>query len=176
MHQQIWNSCLRVIKDNLKSETYKAFFEPIKPIRVKQNILTIEVPTSFFYEYIEEHYVDLLKKVIRKELGPDAKLEYSIPVGKNSGQGRNTVIPGSNGSRNFVNTPIQVPVEPSIRNPFIVPGLKKLDIPSQLNFEYSFSNFIEGECNRLARSAGLAVAEKPGGTAFNPLFLYGESG
>ena len=176
MHQQIWNSCLRVIKDNLKIETYKAFFEPIKPISVKQNILTIEVPTSFFYEYIEEHYVDLLKKVIRKELGPDAKLEYSIPVGKNSGQSRPTVIPGSNGSRHFVNTPVQVPVEPSIRNPFIVPGLKKLDIPSQLNFEYSFNNFIEGECNRLARSAGLAVADKPGETAFNPLFLYGESG
>jgi chromosomal replication initiator protein len=160
----------------LKSETYKAFFEPIKPVSVKQNVLTLEVPTPFFYEYIEEHYVDLLKKIIRKELGPDAKLEYSIPVGKNTGQYRNTIIPGSNGSRNFVNPPAQVPVEPSIRNPFIVPGLKKLDIPSQLNFEYSFSNFVEGECNRLARSAGLAVADKPGGTAFNPLFLYGESG
>ncbi len=176
MHQQIWNNCLRVIKDNLKSETYKAFFEPIKAVKVQQNVLTLEVPTPFFYEYIEEHYVDLLKKTIRKELGPDAKLEYSIPVGKNPGQYRNTVIPGSNGTRNYVNAPVQVPVEPSIRNPFIVPGLKKLDIPPQLNFEYSFNNFVEGECNRLARSAGMAVAEKPGGTAFNPLFLYGESG
>ncbi|MDR1171742.1 MAG: chromosomal replication initiator protein DnaA, partial [Bacteroidales bacterium] len=176
MHHQIWNNCLRVIKDNLKSETYKAFFEPIKPVSVKQNVLTLEVPTPFFYEYIEEHYVDLLKKIIRKELGPDAKLEYSIPVGKNTGQNRNTVIPGSNGIHNLGNSPVQVPVEPSIRNPFIVPGLKKLDIPSQLNFEYSFSNFVEGDCNRLARSAGLAVSDKPGGTAFNPLFLYGESG
>jgi len=176
MHQQIWNNCLRVIKDNLKLETYKAFFEPIKPISVKQNVLTLEVPTLFFYEYIEEHYVDLLKKIIRKELGPDAKLEYSIPVGKTSGQQPNTVIPGSAGTRNYVNAPVQVAVEPSIRNPFIIPGLKKMDIPSQLNPEYSFANFVEGECNRLARSAGLAVADKPGGTAFNPLFLYGESG
>ena len=176
MHQQIWNNCLLVIKDNLKAEQYRAFFEPIKPISIKQNVLTLEVPTPFFYEYIEEHYVDLLKKTIRKELGPDAKLEYSIPMGKNSGNYSNTVIPGSAGTRNLGNPPIQQPVEIPIRNPFIVPGLKKLDIPSQLNFEYSFANFVEGECNRLARSAGLAVAEKPGGTAFNPLFLYGQSG
>jgi len=176
MHQQIWNNCLLIIKDNVKSETYKAFFEPIKPLSVDQNVLTLEVPTPFFYEYIEEHFVDLLKKTIRREIGPDAKLKYSIPVGQKSEQYRNMVIPGSNGARNLINTPVQVPVEQSIRNPFIVPGLKKLDIHPQLNFEYSFANFVEGECNRLARSAGLAVSEKPGGTAFNPLFLYGESG
>jgi chromosomal replication initiator protein len=67
-------------------------------------------------------------------------------------------------------------VEPSIRNPFIVPGLKKLDIPAQLNYEYSFANFVEGDCNRLARSAGMSVSEKPGDNPFNPLFLYGASG
>ena len=171
MHQKIWNNCLRVIKDNLKNETYQAFFEPIKPISVKQNVLTLEVPTQFFYEYIEEHYVDLLKKTIRKELGPDAKLEYSIPVGKKTG----TKIPGS-ATGTIGNPPVQHPGEPSIRNPFIVPGLRKLDIPTQLNFEYSFANFIEGECNRLARSAGWSVADKPGDNPFNPLFLYGESG
>ena len=171
MHQQIWNNCLRVIKDNLKSETYQAFFEPIKAISVKQNVLTLEVPTQFFYEYIEGHYVDLLKKTIRKELGPDAKLEYSIPVGKKSG----TIIPSTNTS-NMENPPVQYPAVPSIRNPFIVPGLKKLDIPTQLNFEYSFFNFVEGDCNRLARTAGLSVADKPGNNPFNPLFLYGGSG
>ena len=173
MYHQIWNNCLQVIKDNVKGETYKVFFEPIKPVSVKHNVLTLEVPTQFFYEYIEEHYVDLLKKVIRRELGPEAKLEYSIPVGKGSGS---TVIPGSNG-RIPENPPVHIPVEQPIRNPFTYPGLKPpLNIPSQLNFEYSFANFVEGECNRLARSAGLAIAEKPGGTAFNPFFLYGESG
>jgi chromosomal replication initiator protein len=63
-----------------------------------------------------------------------------------------------------------------IRNPFIIPGLKKINVESQLNPNHSFENFIEGECNRLARSAGFAVANKPGGTSFNPLFLYGGSG
>ena len=171
MHQQIWNNCLRVIKDNLKTETYQAFFEPIKPISVKQNVLTLEVPTQFFYEYIEEHYVDLLKKTIRKELGHDAKLEYSIPIGKRPG----TTIPGGEPAP-FRNPPVHPAAESPIRNPFVVPGLKKLDIPTQLNQEYSFTNFIEGECNRLARSAGWAIADKPGNTPYNPLFLYGGSG
>jgi chromosomal replication initiator protein len=77
------------------------------------------------------------------------------------------------------NKPLSVPMdkdEISIRNPFIIPGLKKLRIEPQLNSEYSFANFVEGECNRLARSAGYAVSQKPGKTAFNPLFIYGESG
>lgn len=64
----------------------------------------------------------------------------------------------------------------SIKNPFIIPGLKKLDIDPHLNPENSFANFVEGECNRLARSAGIAVANSPGGTAFNPLLIYGDSG
>ena len=171
MHQQIWHRCLQVFKDNLNYETYKAIFEPVKSLGVKQNILTLEVPSQFFVEYIEEHFFDLLKKTIRKELGPDAKLEYSIPVGKKLAK----PFPSRDGMH-IENTHVQPPADSPIRNPFIVPGLKKLEIPSQLNAEYSFANFVEGDCNRLARSAGLAVADKPGGTPYNPLFLFGASG
>jgi len=170
MHQKIWENCLLIIKDNVSNETYSALFEPIKPIGVEQNVLTLEVPSIFFREYIEEHYFDLFKKVIRKELGHSAKLMWSIPNGNT-----NVRFPGETGIRNHVNPPVQVPVEP-IRDPFILPGLKKMNISPQLNYEYSFANFVEGECNRLARSAGLAVADKPGKTPYNPLFLYGGSG
>ena len=64
----------------------------------------------------------------------------------------------------------------AIRNPFVIPGLRKVNVDSNLNPNYSFENFVEGDCNRLARSAGFAVAEKPGGTAFNPLLIYGGVG
>jgi len=74
-----------------------------------------------------------------------------------------------------VSLPIDVANSP-IKNPFIIPGLKKIKVESHLNPNYSFENFIEGDCNRLARSAGFAVANKPGGTAFNPLLLYGGVG
>jgi chromosomal replication initiator protein len=63
-----------------------------------------------------------------------------------------------------------------IPNPFIIPGLKKLKVESQLVESYSFDNFVEGDCNRLARSAGWAVAENPGKTAFNPMLIYSNVG
>ncbi|MCL4161240.1 UNVERIFIED_CONTAM: hypothetical protein GTU68_046548 [Idotea baltica] len=63
-----------------------------------------------------------------------------------------------------------------LRNPFIIPGIRNVKIESQLNPNYSFENFLEGDSNRLARSAGLAVASKPGGTSFNPLLIFGGVG
>ena len=87
-------------------------------------------------------------------------------------------IPATN--RNALRNPsVAMPLDignKAIRNPFIIPGLKKVNVDSQLNPNYSFDNFVEGDCNRLARSAGFAVANKPGGTAFNPLLIYGGVG
>jgi chromosomal replication initiator protein len=181
MHQTVWNNCLKVIKDNVPSVSFRTWFEPIVPLRLEKNILTIQVPSPFFYEYLEEQYIDILRKTLRKELGQDAKLEYSVVMENNNYANTKpyTVkLPGKNGT-DLKNKPVQMPLgegENSIKNPFVIPGIKKLNIDPQLNPDNSFSNFIEGECNRLARSAGFAVGNNPGGTAFNPLFIYGDSG
>jgi chromosomal replication initiator protein len=181
MHERIWNNCLNVIKDNVPSISFRTWFEPIVPLKLENDILTIQVPSPFFYEYLEEQYIDILRKVIKKELGPEAKLEYNVVMQNNSYNNSKpyTVKFPAKNSKAIRNTPVSVPLEASentIRNPFVIPGLKKLDIDPRLNPENSFDNFIEGECNRLARSAGYAVAKNPGGTAFNPLLIYGESG
>ncbi len=179
--KQIWANCLEVIRDNVPLQAYKTWFEPIKPVRLKNNVLTIQVPSQFFYEWLEENYVTLLKKIIRKEIGPDARLEYSIVMENNGAKSSNpyTVkMPTTNKKaikNPSVSAPLDINVNP-IKNPFIIPGLRKINIDSNLNPNYSFDNFIEGDCNRLARSAGYAVAEKPGGTAFNPLLIYGSVG
>jgi chromosomal replication initiator protein len=65
---------------------------------------------------------------------------------------------------------------PELKNPFVIPGIRNVKIESQLNPSYNFDNFLEGESNRLARSAGMAVANKPGGTSFNPLLIFGGVG
>ena len=179
-HEIVWNRCLQIIKDNVPSVSFKTWFEPIVPIKLRDNVLTIQVPSPFFYEYLEEQYIDLLKKTLRKELGTEAKLEYNV-VMENAGVSTKpyTVRLPARTRTEIRNKPLSVPMdkeEISIRNPFIIPGLKKLRIDPQLNSEYSFTNFVEGECNRLARSAGYAVSQKPGKTAFNPLFIYGDSG
>ena len=180
-HQDVWQSCLKIIKDNVPSISYRTWFEPIVPIRIDSNILTIQVPSPFFYEYLEEQYIDILRKTLRKELGPDAKLEYNV-VMENSQFDQSKPYTIKIPTRNKIdlrNRPFSLPLESesgSIKNPFIIPGIRKLHVDPRLNPDNSFQNFIEGECNRLARSAGFAVANKPGGTAFNPLLLYGNSG
>jgi len=178
---QIWENCLSVIKDNVSLQSYKTWFEPITPIKLSNQVLTIQVPSQFFYEWLEEHYISLLKKTIKKELGNEGKLEYSIIMENNlhSPKPYTVKIPTTN-RQALKNEPVSVPIdvngEKGIKNPFIIPGLKKVNIDSQLNPNYSFDNFIEGDCNRLARSAGYAVAKNPGGTAFNPLLIYGGVG
>ncbi|RLD96007.1 MAG: chromosomal replication initiator protein DnaA [Bacteroidetes bacterium] len=181
MHERIWNNCLKVIKDNVPSISFRTWFEPIVPLKLDNDILTIQVPSPFFYEYLEEQYIDILRKVIKKELGSEAKLEYNVIMQNNSYNNSKpyTVKFPAKSSKEIKNIPVSVPLDASentIKNPFVIPGLKKLDIDPRLNPENSFDNFIEGECNRLARSAGFAVSKNPGGTAFNPLLIYGDSG
>ncbi len=180
-HQNTWNNCLKVIKDNVPSISYKTWFEPIVPLKLEDNILTIQVPSPFFYEYLEEQYIDILKKTLRKELGNDAKLEYNVVMDQNNINNNKpyTVKYPTKEKSDLKNKPVSMPYdaeENPIKNPFVIPGIKKLNVDPQLNPNNSFNNFIEGECNKLARSAGIAVGNNPGGTAFNPLLIYGDSG
>lgn len=178
---KIWNDCLAVIKDNVSPRSFQTWFEPIQPVKLKNKVLTLQVPSQFFYEWVEEHYVELLKKTIQKELGPQGKLEYSVVVDNHhSNQKPFTVKLPTTDKKSTKNPSVSMPIDLNqqapIRNPFIIPGLKKVNVDSQLNPNYGFDNFVEGDCNRLARSAGYAVANKPGGTAFNPLLIYGGVG
>ncbi len=176
----VWNNCLSFIKDNIQPQAYKTWFLPIKPIKLSENILSIEVPSKFFYEWLEEHYVKILKTALQKELGNDARLVYSIRMENSFGNKAAFTenIPSNNreGIRpQEVDGPLNS--QPSeLKNPFVIPGIKNLQIESQLNPSYNFENFLEGDSNRLGRSAAQAVAAKPGGTSFNPLLIFGGVG
>ena len=182
--QQVWDNCLDIIKDNISIQSFRTWFEPISPIKLEDNILTIQVPSQFFYEWLEEHFIDLLKTTVKKELGPQGRLEYSIIMENSySNNSPYTIkVPTSN-KKAIKNPSMSMPIDinkngasKSIPNPFIIPGLKKINVQSQLVESYSFENFVEGDCNRLARSAGFAVAKNPGKTSFNPLLLYSSTG
>lgn len=178
--EQIWMDCLEIVKDNVSAQNFKTWFEPVKAIKINNSVLTIQVPSQFFYEWLEEHYITLIKKVIKKELGSEGKLEYNIIMDNTTGKTETPIsVKLPNINTNLKNPHVNMPIDisnNSIRNPFVIPGLKKVQVESQLNPNYSFDNFVEGDCNRLARSAGYAVAQKPGGNAFNPLLLYGGVG
>ncbi|MCB0507663.1 MAG: chromosomal replication initiator protein DnaA [Chitinophagales bacterium] len=180
-HELVWENCLKIIKDNINIQSYKTWFEPIKPVKIDENILTIQVPSQFFYEWLEEHYVTLLRKTIKRELGNDAKLEYRILVDASNGvKSSSKTIDVPNFKEGvYGNNEVTMPAvfsSPMVKNPFVIPGLKKIHVNSQLNANYTFDSFIEGDCNKFARSAGMAVAKTPGGTAFNPLVIHGGVG
>jgi chromosomal replication initiator protein len=178
--QSVWDNCLVFIKDNIQEQAYKTWFEPIQAVELSNNALYIQVPSKFFYEWLEEHYVKLLKVALTKELGNGAKLLYKIKMENTQGNKMpfTEQIPSVNRSSfkpQEVNSPVKN-LSPELKNPFIIPGIRNIEINSQLNPNYNFDNFLEGDSNRLARSAGLAVANKPGGTSFNPLLIFGGVG
>jgi chromosomal replication initiator protein len=178
--QPVWNNCLEFIKDNIQEQAYKTWFEPIQPVKLDDNILSIQVPSKFFYEWLEEHYVKLLKMALTKELGKDAKLVYVIRMENSFGSTKSFTekIPSEYKpkmeSQKIESSSAYFKTE--LTNPFIIPGIKNLKIDSQLNPNYNFNNFLEGDSNRLARSAGYAVSNRPGGTSFNPLLVFGGVG
>ena len=178
-HLEVWDNCLSIIKDNISLQSFKTWFEPIIPVKLKSSVLTIQVPSQFFYEWLEEHYIGLLRKTIKRELGTDGRLEYSIVMENNLRNAKPYTVKIPTKNQSLKNDPINIPLnvnKNTIKNPFIIPGLKKVNVDANLNPSYTFENFIEGDCNRLARSAGYAVASKPGGTSFNPLLIYGGVG
>ncbi len=199
----VWSSCLHTIQKNVNAQSFKTWFEPIKPVRLDQGVLTIQVPNKFFYEWLEDNYVALLRMSIHQELGERGRLEYQVLMNRPAEKARTNMTvatakpaamamtmnasASASAVANHTMTTTMAEVEErpihqqqiraeNIKNPFVIPGIKKVRIDSLLNQNYQFENFIEGDCNRLARSAGMAVAKKPGGTAFNPLFLFGNVG
>ncbi len=169
----VWTNCLHTIRKNVNAQSFKTWFEPITPVQLINDSLTIQVPNKIFYEWLEEHYVSLLKMTIRKELGETGKLEYQISSNEKKSN------KNLNGSAHQAPIKDEDPISfksQEIKNPFVIPGIKRQRIDPQLNPNYRFENYIEGDCNRLARSAGLAIAKKPGSTAFNPLVIFGQVG
>lgn len=257
--EHVWNECLEIIHDNISRQSYKTWFEPLKAVSLEEEDdllkLTIQLPSRFYYEWLEEHYFSLLRKTVTKVLGPKGRLFYDIVIEKDDegeragasmhlparrpaneppseapSQPQSPADPSSDtadtteendegdappqeqSEAQESSVPFSEPSspqsapqqsrsggqggassqqasapqgqssgeteteEPPISNPFAIPGIQKSEVDSQLNENYTFERFIEGDCNRLARSASWAIAQEPGGTSFNPFLVYGGVG
>ncbi|MDR1543874.1 MAG: chromosomal replication initiator protein DnaA [Prevotellaceae bacterium] len=165
---KLWENCLDIIHDNVSDEVFNAWFSPIIPLQYENKELVLQVPSMFFYEYIEEKFADLLRFTLNREFGSDTNLMYRVLVDKNSQTTTDmptaTPLPKNEKRREI----------PEVRSPFA--SVVQHDIDSQLNGNYTFDNFVEGKSNKLVRNAALNIAANPGKTIFNPLFIYGNSG
>lgn len=166
-HVGLWNRCLEIIRDNIPEQTFKTWFSPIIPLRYENNTLVLQVPSQFFYEFLEEKFLDLLRQTIHKVFGEEAKLMYNVMVVKNPP----TPVPLPSHPGPASTSTAKTKVEKTVPH---VPQITELD--PHLNRDYNFETFIEGESNKLSRSVAEAVALNPAKTIFNPLFFYGASG
>jgi len=157
----LWLKCAEILRDNLKPSEYNTWFAPVSAVEFSDHRLVLRVRSQFVVEYIEENYIDLLSKAIRRVFGNETTLEYRVLV--DSVSGATSAYPSDGGSHTSYNVLTNGP-HPN------------MNWDTQLNTAYSFQNFIQGETNKLARAAGVAIAKEPGKTVFNPLFIYGGSG
>lgn len=167
--QELWKKCLSVISDNISEASYTTWFAPIVPLSHENNVFVLQVPSQFFVEHIEEKYIELLRMTIFRVIGQGTRLEYRVLIDKSSN--KTTQIP----SLGDVLKPAAVKTSASnYIDPYQRVQLPEID--SQLNPSHNFNSLIEGTSNKLARTAGISIANEPGKTIFNPLFVFGKSG
>ena len=166
-HVALWNRCLEIIRDNVPEQTYKTWFLPIIPLKYEDKTLVVQVPSQFFYEFLEDKFVDLLRKTLYKVIGEGTRLMYNVMVDKSSRPEKTVNLESTH--RTII-TPQKSATSKAI------PEILVPELDPHLNPEYNFETFLEGHSNKLSRSVAEAVALNPAKTIFNPLFLYGASG
>ena len=201
--EKAWQECLAIISDNVSGQSFSTWFVPIRGVSLAEDSgdirLTVQLPSRFYYEWLEEHYFDLLRKTVTKILGPNGRLFYDIvieqddvasgapgasmqlparPANEPVGDDSENPHESSRPAPGFGYEPVDTTMIPAtgIANPFVIPGVRRAPVSTNLNPNYTFERFIEGDCNRLARSASLAIAQQPGKTQFNPFLIYGGVG
>ncbi len=166
-HQQLWDKCLEIFRDNLPTEQYEAWFKPVTSVSFADSKLTLMVPSQFFIEQLEERYTNLLRRTLYKVYGPTMKLYYHFnQVGNEPTSG---VTIGSSKP-----SPAVAPKPGASSNPFR--QTQRQEIVAQLNPSYTFENYCDSMSNRVARSIGEAIANDPKCKTFNPLFVFGAPG
>lgn len=158
--KESWVKCLELIRSRLNEQQFSNFFSPVKFYSYDEasKTLTLAIPSQYFFEYLEGNYRVLIYRAIYNVFGKETQLQYKVPVVKGK-----TVVETSS---------------PSVvdNNDVVKEEEKASDLDSHLNIDQTFDTFIEGVSNRLPRSVGQAIADKPAQKTFNPLFLYGPSG
>ena len=214
---EVWDECLAIIRDNISRQSYRTWFDPLRAVALEEEDgvpkLTVQLPSRFYYEWLEEHYFALLRKTITKVLGPTGRLFYDIVIEREDTEAErpgasmqlparpDALVPGRRARS--VDTspqagapsghaphrgypapqpgPSRPPAQPAQApnghgtSPFAIPGVRR-EVDPHLDPLLTFDRFIEGDCNRLARSAAWAIAQQPGETAFNPFLIYGGVG
>lgn len=172
-HIDKWGECLRIIENIIGSQMFERWFKPLNLISIQGTIVTIEVPSDFYRKYIEDVYLDVITKTLKRVIGDEAKLFYKVRPVRVQPPMTYSAAPGAVPS----NKEVTISTDPVSRpGAFVYPGIRKVQINPRLNPAYCFRNMIVGECNKIGVTAGESISAAPGNTPFNPLFIFGGPG
>ncbi|MBM4166357.1 MAG: chromosomal replication initiator protein DnaA [Ignavibacteria bacterium] len=174
----IWKQCLETIRPIVSSKNFSLWLEQIVPLSFdsQKNSFSLQVPSQFFSDWVDERFGNLLKSTLSDILSKSVDIEYSIK----KEESENSVALSEEKEPSFFSPP-KTPSEQS-SNPLnkfpsvFTNGQAQPAVSNTFNPRFTFDNFIKGDSNKFAYAAAAAVANKTGGTEFNPFVLYGGSG
>ena len=171
-HKALWDNCLKLIEKNVSEQIFKTWFEPIvfETYDEDSKTVLVKVPSPYVYEYIEQHFVQLMGWALNTSFKANVKLNYRLVTDK-----MHNITQDVESER-----PADIDVAPVVtrgnKAPTVLDAARPQQINPQLDPRKTFDTFIEGDSNKLPRTVGLAIAEHPGKTTFNPFFIFGPSG
>lgn len=170
---EAWDKTLTLIRENVSEQQYNTWFKPIvyESFEASTRTLLVQVPSPFVYEYLEENYIDLLSKVLRRTFCDQIRLKYRIVTDQ-----EHHLTQDVEAEQTDLSVKTQLAKTRVNESPTTLDAAQPQQLDPNLNPHQTFNNYIEGDSNKLPRSVGLSIAEHPRKTQFNPMFVYGPSG
>ena len=153
--EDLWNDVSSRLRDALNDTTYSTWFGEVDGEELDGERFVLAVPNDFTREWIEGHFLDLIRATVRDAAGGERHVGFRVIETAPPPQSTGSAIPATV-------TPLPLAVT------------QRSEIAG-INPKYTFDSFVIGSSNRFAHAAALAVAEAPA-QAYNPLFIYGHTG
>ena len=159
----LWGRCLRKIEGKVEADAFSTWFARTSSPRLGAEIAVIEVPTTFFAEWLEEHWLDLIQSAIEEITSWTPAVRFIVEKNVRSSSGAPLdFLPDDGPAPPRNREPEKTPVAPAPVSEAVFP----------LNPRYRFEDFVVGESNQFSFTAAKAVAESPGRISYNPLVIY----
>lgn len=160
--QDLWSLILQDLETSLNKQSFDTWFKPTRALTYSENKLVIEVPSRFFCDWLNEHYLSRLQDIASQKASEPVSIYFVIASDL---QQVSKPHPGM---------PYAAPPAPSESDAAYKEQSLSTSI-TPLNPKYTFNTFVVGNSNRFAHAATLSVAEAPA-KSYNPLFIYGGVG
>ncbi|MGB5304806.1 MAG: chromosomal replication initiator protein DnaA [Gammaproteobacteria bacterium] len=149
----LWQKCLVRLENELPEQQFNTWIRPLHAVETPES-LRLLAPNQFVLDWVRKHHFDTISQTL-SDIGPASTTRVQLDIGSTQTRPANT--PHIAGRAVPTKAPVPVPLK------------------SNLNPDFTFSTFVGGKSNQLARAASMQVGENPGG-AYNPLFIYGGVG